>query len=151
MGDDRAPVGSDLPGQLDKVRARMTQNRADIDRLLERADASDDRADRSEALSADDRSRLDDLDERAEVDRVLISELLAEGLLQHEHVQNLEVALQSSRTIGAAMGIIMANRRVDEAAAFAILRQASQDSNTKLRSVATDVVTTGDVSELPTR
>lgn len=129
----------------------MTRNRADIDRLLERADASDDRAERSEALLADDRSRLDDLDERAEVDRVLISELLAEGILQHEHVQNLEVALQSSRTIGAAMGIVMANRRVDEAAAFAILRQASQDSNTKLRCVATDVVTTGDVSELPTR
>lgn len=56
---------------------------------------------------------------------------------------HLEVALQSSRRIGAAIGIIMERDRVPEDEAFARLRKASQDTNRKLRDVAEQIVLTG--------
>jgi AmiR/NasT family two-component response regulator len=49
----------------------------------------------------------------------------------------------------AAIGIIMANRRVDERQAFDVLRRASSTSNRKLRLIAEDVVLTGAVEDLP--
>ncbi|MDT0212350.1 ANTAR domain-containing protein [Rothia sp. ARF10] len=150
MGGDSASVSSSIPGQLEEIRARMARNRADIDQLLERADASDDRAVENDVRAEHQRRRVDDLGERLAVDHALIEELRIEGLLQQAHVENLETALRTSRTIGAAMGIVMTHRKVDESGAFRILRQASQDSNTKLRSVADEIVTTGDVSWLPT-
>ena len=150
-------MSATLPQQLEDIRARMVRNRADIDRLLERADAAEDRADAADerADAADlraleERVRLDALDERLEVDHALLEELRAEGLVKQEKVDNLELALRTSRTIGAAMGIVMTQLRVDEADAFQILRRASSESNTKLRSIADDVVTTGDVTWLPT-
>ena len=129
MSDERASVSDDLQGQVDDLRLSLVRTRADIDRLLRRADASE---------------------ERAEIDRALIAELQAEGLIQQAHAENLEAALRTSRTIGAALGIVMTHRRVDEGDAFQILRRASQDSNTKLHAIADDVVSTGDVSWLPT-
>lgn len=67
--------------------------------------------------------------------------------LQHAAEQrrraNLEVALESSRVIGMAMGIIMSSRLVTAAQAFDALRQASQESNRKLRDVAAEVTETG--------
>lgn len=56
---------------------------------------------------------------------------------------NLQVALGSSRRIGAAIGVLMAHHRVTEDAAFAMLRQSSQRLHRKLRDVALDVVETG--------
>lgn len=60
-------------------------------------------------------------------------------------VDNLEIALRNSRTIGTAVGILMHGRRVDEAAAFTLLRRRSQDSNRKLALIAHDVVRTGNL------
>ena len=57
--------------------------------------------------------------------------------------EHLGVALQSSRQIGAAIGIIMSLHKVPEAAAFDVLRMASQRSNRKLRDLAVDVIETG--------
>ena len=57
-----------------------------------------------------------------------------------QHAANLEVALHSSRTIGAAIGILMARHNVYEAEAFQMLRRASMDTNRKLREVADEVV-----------
>ncbi len=51
--------------------------------------------------------------------------------------------------IGAAIGIIMANRNLTEEAAFELLRSASQQANRKVRILADEVVRTGDVSDLP--
>jgi AmiR/NasT family two-component response regulator len=73
----------------------------------------------------------------------------AEGLVNREHVEQLKEALGTSRLIGAAIGIVMANRRVDERGAFEVLRKASSHGNRKLRLVAEDVVLTGAVDELP--
>jgi hypothetical protein len=125
----------DLQHQVDKLRADLTINRADLDALQGRA--------------ADDHRRIDHLEERADLDGELIAELRAEGILSREQTSNLEEALRSSRKIGAAMGIIMASRRVDEDGAFAILRKASQNTNRKLRVIAEEVVRTGDIANLP--
>ena len=58
-------------------------------------------------------------------------------------VSNLETALTSNRRIGAAIGVLMASRRVTSQEAFALLRRASNESNRKLRDVADQVVLTG--------
>lgn len=60
-----------------------------------------------------------------------------------ERVDNLEIALQSSRRIGMAIGILMASNGVSETDAFGCLVQASQQRNRKLAQVAEDVVATG--------
>jgi len=60
-----------------------------------------------------------------------------------QRAENLERALASNRTIGAAMGIIMAHRHVTSDQAFALLRETSQHVNRKLRDVAEDVIFTG--------
>lgn len=93
-------------------------------------------------------ARVGELERRVEVDRALIAELRAEGLLSREHAEHLEVALRSSRTIGAAIGIVMTHHHLSEQDAFEVLRQASMDSNRKLRALADEVVLTGDVSLL---
>ena len=127
--------GDDLQHQVDRIRADLSMNRVDIDALLGRA--------------ADDHRRIDHLEERADLDDELIAELRAEGMLSREQTANLVEALRSSRKIGAAMGIVMAHRRVGEDAAFEILRKASQDGNRKVRVIADEIVRTGDVANLP--
>ncbi|MDT0213021.1 ANTAR domain-containing protein [Rothia sp. ARF10] len=62
---------------------------------------------------------------------------------EQERADNLEIALRNSRRIGTAIGILMHARRIDEAAAFDLLRRQSQDTNRKLASIAEDVVRTG--------
>ena len=52
----------------------------------------------------------------------------------------LEQALTSSRTIGAAIGILMASRDVDQVEALRLLRQASSRSNTPMRDLAEVIV-----------
>lgn len=60
-----------------------------------------------------------------------------------EQVSNLKTALSTNRRIGAAVGVLMASRRVTCDQAFALLRQTSNESNRKLGDVADDVVLTG--------
>ena len=68
-------------------------------------------------------------------------------------VTQLRRALASSRTIGIAIGILMAQRRVTQDQAFEQLQQASQHRNRKLRDVAADMAFTGELlvpaNELP--
>jgi hypothetical protein len=59
------------------------------------------------------------------------------------NVEQLTGAMRSNRDIGAAIGIVMAYRRVTQQRAFDLLRQASQRLNVKLRDVALDVIDTG--------
>ncbi|MCW2538363.1 MAG: hypothetical protein JWN95_88 [Frankiales bacterium] len=66
-----------------------------------------------------------------------------------DHAANLETALQHSREIGAALGILMAHRKVTQDDAFAMLRRASQNLHRKLREVAAEVVETGTLPEVP--
>ncbi|GAA3634729.1 ANTAR domain-containing protein [Microlunatus ginsengisoli] len=177
MNDERPDDESELQRQIDDLRERMTANRADIDSLLGRADAAnhrssaiearadaaeqradvieeraaaaDRRADVSEELSADDRRRISELEAHVDVDRAMILELRAEGLISQQHAEQLQEALRTSRRIGAAIGIVMASRKVNETDAFLLLTRASQNTNRKVRVVADEVVETGDISDLP--
>jgi len=56
---------------------------------------------------------------------------------------NLERALQTSRDIGVAMGIIMARRACTRQQAFELLRRASRVHQRKLAGIAADVAETG--------
>jgi chromosome segregation ATPase len=85
--------------------------------------------------------RVDALEEAARMDRELIAELQADGVISREHVAHLEMALRSSRTIGAAIGMLMQSRDVDEGEAFELLRAASQRANLKIRQIAEAMVT----------
>ena len=53
----------------------------------------------------------------------------------------LDEALQSRTIIDQALGVIMAGQRCSSTEAFDLLRRQSQNSNRKLREVATDLVT----------
>lgn len=92
--------------------------------------------------------RIAGLEARLLVDREIIDELGRDALVTKEQIQHLEEALRTSRRIGAAVGIVMATLKVDESAAFAVLVEASQHSNVKLRDIADQLVHSGDVSEL---
>lgn len=74
--------------------------------------------------------------------------LAVEHRLREQDARNFATALSSSRQIGTAMGILMAQRKVSSEEAFALLRTASQHLNRKLRDVALEVEETG---ELPVR
>ena len=109
----------ELQAQIDAITGRIAVNRADIDALQAHADESD--------------ARVDDI-------RDMITELQDAGLLSREHASQMEQALKTSRTIGAAIGIIMASRDVGQNEAFDILVRASQNSNRKLRDLAHELV-----------
>ena len=55
-------------------------------------------------------------------------------------VETLRAGLESNRLIGAAMGILMAERRLSRRAAFELLRELSQSTNVKLLVVAERLV-----------
>ena len=54
--------------------------------------------------------------------------------------EQLEEAMETRRTIGAAMGIVMERYGLDSRRAFKLLLRRSQDRNVKLRHVAEEVV-----------
>jgi hypothetical protein len=163
MNDDTDDDIRGLQQQVEDLNKRMTANRADIDRLADRADAAHHRADASEARAdaAEQRAdtsearadanhlRIDDLEVRLDVDEEMIAELQGEGVLSREHAAQMEEALRSSRRIGMAMGVVMASREVSEEVAFAILAKASSVTNRKLRIIANEVVRDVNVSDLP--
>jgi AmiR/NasT family two-component response regulator len=149
MEQERLENATESRRRLDELSAQVVANQADIAALLAHADEATQRAHASEGRADGDRRRIDELEARAHVDRELITELQADGLLNREHAAHLKDALSTSRKIGAAIGIVMANRRVSEAEAFDILSTASQRANLKLRVIAEEVVYTGDLSGLP--
>ena len=55
-------------------------------------------------------------------------------------VEQLEVAIESRETIGAALGIVMERENVSEQEAFEMLKSASQNTNVKLREVAKMII-----------
>ena len=60
-------------------------------------------------------------------------------------IENLRRALDSSRLIGTAIGIIVERYKVSTDVAFGVLAEASQESNRKLRDIAGDVVFSGEL------
>ena len=75
---------------------------------------------------------------RSEATR-LGAELTAERRLCDE----LKVAVDTNRRIGAAIGILMTRHGITEEQSFELLKGASQTSQRKLRDVAVDVVDKG--------
>lgn len=56
-------------------------------------------------------------------------------------IEQLRSSLVSRTVIDQALGVVMARERCTQARAFAILRSASQNSNVKLRDIASAIVT----------
>lgn len=69
--------------------------------------------------------------------------------IEQQRSINLEAALDSSRQIGMAMGIVMSSKLVTAERAFDLLRDASQRQQRKLRDVAAQVVESGRLPEPP--
>jgi hypothetical protein len=149
MSEELLDADSERERRFQELSSRVDANHVEIEELARRADASNHRARTSEEASAEYGHRISELEDRTEIDRELIAQLQADGLLAIEHASHLEDALRSARLIGAAMGVVMAGRKVTEADAFLILKRASQRANLKLRVVAEDVVRSGDLSGLP--
>lgn len=63
--------------------------------------------------------------------------------MHHDKISNLGHALESSRSIGIAIGILMARHKITNDQAFELLRLASQHSHRKLRDIAVEVMETG--------
>jgi GAF domain-containing protein len=61
---------------------------------------------------------------------------------------NLRTALQSRDMIGQAKGILMERFKIDQAAAFELLVAVSQHTHRKLRDIAEDLTTTGQLPGL---
>jgi hypothetical protein len=135
---------ADLQRQIDELVAAVARNRADLDELTSRADASQDRADAAEHRADAAQRRADDMEAKSLVDREMIAELQADGVLSRQHVEHMEAALVTSRTIGAAIGILMASRNIGQEEALALLKGASQRSNTRMRDLAETIVSGAD-------
>ena len=72
-----------------------------------------------------------------------VQQLRAQLAEAHARADNLEVALHTSRRIGAAVGIVMSQYRLTDEGAVDVLRAISQHTNRKLRDIAEDVLYTG--------
>jgi hypothetical protein len=123
----------DLQRQIDELVATVRANRGDIDGLAQRADTAEHRV---EAAN----QRVADMEARSALDRELIATLQADGVLHQEHVSELQTALVSSRTIGAALGILMASRDIGQEDALHLLKETSQRTNIKMRDLAETLV-----------
>ena len=74
--------------------------------------------------------------------------LAVQNATQAKEIDNLQTALQASRRIGVAIGVLMARHLVTYEQSFDMLVLASQQLNRKLRDIAAEVAETG---ELPDR
>jgi tetrahydromethanopterin S-methyltransferase subunit F len=134
------PQEPGLQQQIDDLVALVTKGRTDIDHLTSRANDSDARADVHGRRITANRADIDGLEAQVALSREMIVELQADGVVSRDHTAQLEQALTSSRTIGAAIGILMASRDVDQDEALRLLRQASSRSNTPMRALAEVIV-----------
>jgi hypothetical protein len=73
--------------------------------------------------------------------------IFATHLASADKAANLELALDTSRLIGAAVGILMSAYKIPYEEAFRLLRTSSQTLHRKLRDVADDVRLTGSLPE----
>lgn len=73
---------------------------------------------------------------------VILAAHAAAALLASRQSEQLESALSTRDRIGQAKGIIMERYGVDDMRAFDMLKQLSQDSNTKLTDIAQRVIDT---------
>jgi hypothetical protein len=65
--------------------------------------------------------------------------------IERTRANNLEFGWRTNREIGMAIGIVMKLRRLTEQNAFDLLRHISQESQRKIRDIAVDILTTGEI------
>jgi ANTAR domain-containing protein/GAF domain-containing protein len=80
-----------------------------------------------------------------------LASLALQYALERRRSDNLLIALESSRQIGTAMGILMASRLITADEAFEQLRKASQHLHRRVRDVAEEVMETGTLPPMPGR
>ena len=78
-----------------------------------------------------------------------LSSLALQHALEKRRSENLLTALESSRQIGMAMGILMASKLLTAEQAFEQLRRASQHLHRRVRDVAEEVMHTGELPAVP--
>ena len=139
MSEELPDAESERELRFQELGSRVDANHDEIEELARRADASNHRASTSEETTAEQGHRITQLEVRTEIDRELIAQLQADGLLAMEHAAHLEETLRSARLIGTAMGIVMADQKLTEADAFTILKKASQRANRKQRVLAEEL------------
>jgi transcriptional regulator with GAF, ATPase, and Fis domain len=86
---------------------------------------------------------IDAFDQRAQAVAGVLAAHAAVAMsaaLGDDHVEQLEQALDSNRTIGLALGMLMEQSQVDRGRAFQMLSSASQRLNIKLRVLAERIV-----------
>ena len=64
------------------------------------------------------------------------------AVIYRDQATNLRQALESNREIGVAMGVLMTTYKLSRDQSFDLLRVASQNTNRKLRDLATSVADT---------
>jgi GAF domain-containing protein len=96
-------------------------------------------------------TQRDAFDSTAEVTGAIIATHAAiamTGVKHRTQAEHLQLALESNRQIGVAMGVLMSRQHVTKQQAFDLLRIASQHTHRKLADIAMDVSETG-VLEYP--
>ena len=73
------------------------------------------------------------------------SAIAIEAELQAHQAETLGAALQSNRTVGVALGILMERHDLSADAAFDVLRRISSHTNRKLALIAEELVATGEL------
>lgn len=81
-------------------------------------------------------------DSEAETIGMVLAAHAAAAILASREGDQMQSALSTRDHIGQAKGIIMERFKIDEVRAFAMLRQLSQDTNTKLIDVAQRIIDT---------
>lgn len=84
----------------------------------------------------------------AAADVAAVCGLALVAVQQRVRAENLTLALESNRRIGAAVGVVMALSRCTDEQAFEIIRIASQRTHRKVRDVAEEILFTGTVPDI---
>ena len=72
-------------------------------------------------------------------------QLAHQVVLLRDKTMHLERALETSRDIGVAMGIVMAREKVTRQCAWDMLRMVSQHQNRRVSAIAVDVIESGEL------
>lgn len=117
--------GHPTTNQANDLSDQVNRNSDRIERLIERVDAAEIRADAADL-------RAEAYEAQSQIDREILATLQLEGDHARLEAEQLKQALATSRTIGAAVGYVMATHKVDEVHAIAFLKRLSSETNVKL-------------------
>lgn len=97
------------------------------------------------------RGAFSDLDVGVAAVFATLASLALQHALERHRADHLQTALESSRQIGMAMGILMSRQLLTPDQAFEQLRNASQYLQRRVRDIAEEVMQTGTLPDMPPR